>query len=95
ALLEPFVKEFGSRPLGSFGGPAAQRPGAVQPDVGRLIQLLREARYASRHLHGHLGSLRTSLPRPAFERLMNSPIEEACEVLEAPGTTPDPRARAA
>lgn len=95
ALLEPFINLHGSRPLGSFGVALSQKPGTAQPDVGRLVQLLREARYASRHLHGHLGSLRASLPKPEFERLLNSPIEEASTFLGAMGAAPEPRAKAA
>ncbi|MBR1217496.1 hypothetical protein JQ557_05830 [Bradyrhizobium sp. U87765 SZCCT0131] len=95
ALLEPFVAEYGSRPLASFGAAASRQTGRAVPDVARLVQLLREARYAARHLPGHLGLLRASMPKPAFERLLNSPIEEAPTALGAAGGTLEPRAKAA
>lgn len=95
ALLEPFLAEYGSRPLASFGAAASRQTGTAVPDVARLVQLLREARYAARHLPGHLGSLRISMSKPAFERLLNSPIEEASTALGAAGGMPEPRAKAA
>jgi len=76
AVLEPLLAQYGSRPLGSFGVPAAERP-ALRQDVGTLVQKLREARYAARHLQGHLGTLRASLPKSLFERIFSAPIEDA------------------
>lgn len=94
ALLEPFVTRFGSRPLSSFGGRSTLQAEPAQPDVGKLIQLLREARYASKHLPGHLGALRASLPGPTFERILNSPIEEAPAAIWSSDNS-EPRAKAA
>ncbi|MBR0793044.1 hypothetical protein JQ631_28560 [Bradyrhizobium manausense] len=93
ALLEPLLPQFGSRRIGSFSvSPASQS--RTRPDVGKLIQMLREARYASKHLHGHLATLRASLPKTIFERLLSTPIEDASTVLSTTGG-PDPRSKAA
>jgi hypothetical protein len=96
AVLEPLLSQYGSRLLGSFAAPAAERQAPLQQDqdVGALVQKLREARYAARHLHGHLGALRASLPKSLFERIVNAPIEDAPEILGSSSGT-DPRSMAA
>ena len=96
AVLEPLLPQYGSRLLGSFTVPAAERQAPLQEDqdVGALVQRLREARYAARHLHGHLGALRASLPKSLFERIVNAPIEDAHEILGSASGT-DPRSMAA
>jgi hypothetical protein len=92
AVIEPLLAEHGHRALGSFSSAPTARESQLQ-EIGTLIQRLREARYAARHLPAHLQSLRTSLPKAQFERIFTAPIEEAFSVLE--GGTPDPRAMAA
>jgi hypothetical protein len=94
AALEPLLAQYGSRPLGSFGVPAAERPASLQQDVGTLVQKLREARYAARHLQGHLGALRSSLPKSLFDRIFSAPIEDALEILGG-ASAADPRSKAA
>jgi hypothetical protein len=94
AALEPLLAQYGSRPLGSFGVPAAERPTSLQQDVGTLVQKQREARYAARHLQAHLGALRASLPKSLFERIFSAPIEDASEILGSAGAA-DPRSKAA
>ena len=96
AVLEPLLPQYGSRLLGSFPAPAAERQAPLQQDqdVGALVQKLREARYAARHLHGHLGALRASLPKSLYERIVNAPIEDAPEILGSASGT-DPRSMAA
>jgi hypothetical protein len=96
AVLEPLLPQYGSRPLGSFAAPAAERQVSLQQDqdVGALVQKLREARYAARHLHRHLGALRASLPKSLFERIVNAPIDDAPEILGSASGT-DPRSMAA
>jgi hypothetical protein len=92
AVLEPLLAEHGHRALGSF---SLVPTGEVQSqqEIGTLIQRLREARYAARHLPAHLGPLRASLPKTQFERIFKAPIEEAFSILES--GAPDPRAKAA
>jgi hypothetical protein len=96
AVLEPLLQQYGSRLLGSFAPPAAKQQGSLQQDhdVGALVQKLREARYAAKHLPGHLGALRASLPKSLFERIINAPIEDAPEILGGASST-DPRSMAA
>jgi hypothetical protein len=94
AALEPLLAQYGSRPLGSFGVPAAERPASLQQDVGTLVQKLREARYAARHLQGHLGALRSALPKSLFDRIFSAPIEDALEILSS-ASAADPRSKAA
>jgi hypothetical protein len=97
AVLEPLLAQYGARPLGSFGVTPPDRPASLQlldQDVGALVQKLREARYAARHLHGHLGALRASLPKSLLERIVNAPIEDAPEILGSASGT-DPRSMAA
>jgi hypothetical protein len=93
AVLESLLTEHGHRALGSFNVVHMAPGGRSQQEIGTLIQRLREARYAARHLPAHLGSLRASLPKAQFERIFKAPIEEAFSVLE--GGAPDPRAKAA
>jgi hypothetical protein len=94
ALLEPLLAEHGSKALASFGTPTAARDGLPLQDIGSLVQKLREARYAARHLPSHLGALRGALSRSLFERIMSAPIEDATDILGSVGT-PDPRSKAA
>ena len=93
AALESLLTEHGHRALGSFNMVPIAPEGRSQQGIGTLIQRLREARYAARHLPAHLGSLRASLPRAQFERVFKAPIEEAFSILES--GVPDPRAKAA
>jgi hypothetical protein len=94
AAIEPLLAQYGGRPIGSFCVPAAERPVSLQEDAGTQVQKLREARYALRHLHGHLGSLRSSLPKSLFERIFNAPIEDAPVILGG-ATAANPRSQAA
>jgi hypothetical protein len=93
AVLEPLLAEHGQRTLESFTSAPAPRDGHTGQDIGVLVQKLREARYAARHLPAHLGALRTSLRKQQFERIFNAPIEEAFSILES--GSPDPRSKAA
>ncbi|QQO33159.1 hypothetical protein JJC00_32250 [Bradyrhizobium diazoefficiens] len=94
ALLEPLLAGYGNRTLGSFGPGATAQDDLPQHDIGSLVQKLREARYAARHLPAHLGTLRAALPKSLFERIRNAPIEEAPTVVGTAGA-PDPRSKAA
>ena len=92
AVLAPLLAEHGHRTLGSFSlVPTGE--GQSQQEIGTLIQRLREARYAARHLPAHLGPLRASLPKAQFERIFKAAIEEASSILES--GPPDPRVKAA
>jgi hypothetical protein len=93
AVLESLLTEHGHRALGSFSMVPMAPEGRSQHEIGTLIQRLREARYAARHLPAHLGSLRASLPGAQFERIFKAPIEDAFSILES--EAPDPRAKAA
>jgi hypothetical protein len=93
AVLESLLTEHGHRALGSFGLVPTAPEGRSQQEIGALIQRLREARYAARHLPAHLGSLRACLPKAQFERIFKAPIEEAFSILES--GAPAPRAKAA
>jgi hypothetical protein len=93
AVLEPLLAGHGQRTLESFTSAPAPRDGYTGQDIGVLVQKLREARYAARHLPAHLGALRTSLRKQQFERIFNAPIEEAFSILES--GSPDPRSKAA
>ena len=93
AVLDPLLAEHGRRALGSFSLVPTAPQGRSQQEIGTLIQRLREARYAARHLPAHLGSLRASVPKAQFERIFKAPIEEAFSILES--GAPAPRAKAA
>ena len=92
-VLEPLLAEHGQKTLGSFTSAPAPRDNQPGQDIGVLIQKLREARYAARHLPAHLAALRTSLRKQQFERIFNAPIEEAFSILES--GSPDSRSKAA
>jgi hypothetical protein len=94
AALEPLLAQYGNRSLGSFSAPPAERADYLQQDVGVLVQKLREARYAARHLQGHVGALRASLPKSLFERIFNAPIDDASAILGSANAA-DPRSKAA
>jgi len=93
AVLEPLLAEHGNRALGSFSTAPTDRDDQPRQDIGALIQKLREARYAVRHLPAHLAALRESLPKQRYERVFNAPIEEAVSILES--GSQDPRTKAA
>jgi hypothetical protein len=93
AVLESLLAEHGHRALGSFSLVPTARESRSQQEIGTLIQRLREARYAARHLPAHLESLRASLPKAQFERMLKAPIEDAFSILER--RAPAPRAKAA
>ncbi|MDE5465953.1 hypothetical protein [Bradyrhizobium sp. CSS354] len=93
AVLEPLVQEFGSRTIESFKSAAHSPDGLPSQDIGSLVQKLREARYAARHLPAHLATLRAALSRSLYERVRSGPIEDARTAVTAGST--DHRSKAA
>lgn len=93
-LLEPLLGEHGNRTIGNVSSVRQTPMAPSQSDVGSLIQRLREARYASRHLPDLIEAIRASIPKALFHRIFTSPIDEASAILES-GRTPTPRIKAA
>ncbi|MGA7804511.1 hypothetical protein [Bradyrhizobium sp.] len=93
AVLDPLLGEYGHRALGSFAAVPTGREGQLKQEIGTLVQRLREARYAARHLPAYLQPLRAALSKTQFERICRAPLEEAFAQLES--AAPDARAMAA